>query len=141
MRFRHAKGDQSGHTGLRASPAFAVGLRRAGLTQRGNIGQAGFFVNERKYNRPGFPDQVPAERIALVHLNDAKDVPREQAKDSDRTYPGQGVIPLEEMLGKLVANGYAGAVSVEIFGDCQEGDPDEVARRAYESASALIAAL
>jgi sugar phosphate isomerase/epimerase len=81
---------------------------------------------------------VPAGRVALVHLNDAKDVPRASARDSDRTYPGEGVIPLADICGALVRNGYKGPFSVEIFGQAQEDDPDRVCRHACRTAAQLI---
>ena len=86
-------------------------------------------------------DEVPGQRISLVHLNDVKDVPREQAKDSDRTYPGQGVIPLREILGRMLRNGFTGPLSVEIFGDVQQQDPDEVCVHACQAAKEVVAGL
>ena len=83
-------------------------------------------------------DQIPAERISLVHLNDVNDLPRTQAGDKDRTFPGQGVMDLEQMMGRLLARGFTGPFSVEIFGPIQEQDPDEVVARAYQSAKALL---
>jgi sugar phosphate isomerase/epimerase len=71
--------------------------------------------------------QIPPERISLVHLNDVNEVPRDEAVDTDRTYPGEGVMPLEEILGGLIRNGFQGPFSVEIFGECQQQDPDQVA--------------
>ena len=85
--------------------------------------------------------QVPGGRISLVHLNDAKDVPREQARDADRTFPGEGVMPLKEMLSGLLANGFAGPFSVEIFGEAQQQDPDVVSARAYTSAAEVLKGL
>jgi 2-keto-myo-inositol isomerase len=85
--------------------------------------------------------QVPAGRISLVHLNDVNDVPREKAGDSDRTFPGEGVMPLKEILGKLFAGGFGGPLSVEIFGPAQQQDPDEVSRRAYIATAALVESL
>lgn len=85
--------------------------------------------------------KVPGERVSLVHLNDANDVPRETAVDADRTYPGEGVLPLKEILGGLIGNGFAGPLSVEIFGEAQEESPAKVCKRAYETARKVIAAL
>jgi len=83
----------------------------------------------------------PAERISLVHLNDAKDVPRQEAVDADRTYPGEGSMPLKEILRSLVGSGFIGPFSVEIFGEVQQQDPDEAAAHAYESAARILKAL
>jgi sugar phosphate isomerase/epimerase len=86
-------------------------------------------------------EQVPGQRVSLVHLNDAKDMPREEANDSDRTYPGRGVIPLREILSGLRRAGFTGPLSMEIFGEVQEMDPDEVCADAYEAARGLLAGL
>jgi 2-keto-myo-inositol isomerase len=84
-------------------------------------------------------ESFPLDRISHVHLNDVKDAPREKAGDADRTYPGEGVIPLVDILRKLSANGFSGPLSVEIFGEVQKQDPGEVARRAYHSAAKTLA--
>ena len=86
-------------------------------------------------------EKVPGQRVSLVHLNDVKDVPRGQATDSDRTYPGWGVIPLGEVLGRLIGGGFTGPLSVEIFGDVQQRDPDEVCFQAYQAAKEVVAGL
>lgn len=82
--------------------------------------------------------RVPADRISLVHLNDVNDVPRQKARDADRTYPGDGVMPLADICGALVRNGFAGPFSVEIFGEAQQDDPDRVCGRAYRAAAQLV---
>jgi 2-keto-myo-inositol isomerase len=83
-------------------------------------------------------DKVPGGRISLVHFNDVRDVPREKAQDSDRTYPGEGVMPLRRMVAALRRNGFAGPFSVEIFGPVQQDDPDQVSARAYRSARDVL---
>ena len=60
--------------------------------------------------------QTPAERIVLLHINDAKDVPREQLIDSDRLVPGEGVIPLRDWLQAIAATGFDGFVGMEVLG-------------------------
>jgi len=85
--------------------------------------------------------RIPVERIALVHLNDVKRVEWSQATDQDRTYPGEGVMPLTQILGTLIGEGYTGPLSVEIFGECQRQDPREVAVKAFKSASKVVKAL
>jgi 2-keto-myo-inositol isomerase len=83
--------------------------------------------------------RIPSDRIALVHLNDVNDVPRDSAQDSDRTFPGEGIMPVKEMCRALVHNGYGGPFSIEIFGEAQQQDPDEVCRHAFGAASELLA--
>ena len=82
-------------------------------------------------------EKVPGGRISLVHLNDARDVPRETAVDADRTYPGEGVIPLREILRGLIQQGFTGPLSVEIFGPVQQENPAAVCKHAYKAARAL----
>jgi sugar phosphate isomerase/epimerase len=77
---------------------------------------------------------LTAEQLVLVHLNDVKNVPREQSTDRDRTYPGQGIMPLTHILSTIRSIGYDGFYDVEIFGECQEQDPKEVAAEALSSA-------
>ena len=86
-------------------------------------------------------DSVPSGRISLVHLNDVNDVPRASAVDADRTYPGEGVMPLKDILARLFGNGFAGPLSVEIFGQAQQQEPDQVSARAYKAATGVLQAL
>ena len=58
---------------------------------------------------------IPVDLLAVVHINDAEDRPRDQLADSHRLYPGLGVIPLVDYLNALAAIGYEGFLSVEIF--------------------------
>jgi len=83
--------------------------------------------------------RFPGERVSLVHLNDVEDVPRGGAEDSDRTYPGEGIMPLNEILKGLAENGFGGPYSVEIFGKVQELDPGEVASHAFHAARKTLA--
>jgi 4-hydroxyphenylpyruvate dioxygenase len=85
--------------------------------------------------------KVPGERISLVHLNDVKEVAREKAVDQDRTYPGEGGIPLKQVLRGLLDSGFRGPFSVEIFGEVQQQDPDEVCAHAYRCAANVLEGL
>jgi sugar phosphate isomerase/epimerase len=60
--------------------------------------------------------QTAGERIVLLHVNDAKDVPREQLIDSDRVVPGEGVIPLVNWLQAIDATGFDGFIGLEVLG-------------------------
>ncbi len=59
--------------------------------------------------------EIPAEKLMIVHVNDAPDLPRKTMQDSDRVYPGLGVLPLVEWFGVLEGKAYDGFLSVEIF--------------------------
>ena len=58
---------------------------------------------------------VDKEKIFIFHINDAENRPRDQLQDSHRLFPGQGVIPLREIIAALNGIGYDGPVSLEMF--------------------------
>lgn len=59
---------------------------------------------------------VPGHRIGICHFNDAPgDKPRESQGDGDRVLPGDGVLPLAELVRSLRAVGYHGPISLELF--------------------------
>lgn len=77
------------------------------------------------------------------HLNDipADGPPREQITDAHRVYPGDGTMPLAQLIRDLYAVGYRGAVSVELFNpDYYRQDPRRVARTALTKTRAVFAA-
>jgi sugar phosphate isomerase/epimerase len=78
--------------------------------------------------------QVPGGKVALVHINDVVDLPREQLNDGHRVLPGEGVLNLDDILGVLERQGYQGYLSLELFNEELWGRPAaEVARRGRES--------
>jgi 2-keto-myo-inositol isomerase len=54
-------------------------------------------------------------RLFIVHLDDAEDRPRDQLTDAHRLLPGDGVIPLRELIRRLDTIGYQGVYSIELF--------------------------
>jgi len=68
--------------------------------------------------------------IAIFQINDVPaDPPREELEDSDRIYPGDGILPLDEILKDLKATGFDEFVSLQLFNpNYWEQDPNEVAR-------------
>lgn len=84
-------------------------------------------------------DAFPVERIAMVHLNDAPAKPPREIEDADRVLPGEGIIPLQQMLGALRSRGYSGPWSLETFNPGYwEEDPASVARRGREALARLL---
>ena len=78
---------------------------------------------------------------AVWHIND---VPKEcvagQSKDADRIYPGDGVMPLAQLLKDLWANGFRGPLSLEMFNREEWKKPaQEIARTGIEKMRAVIA--
>jgi len=68
--------------------------------------------------------------LPCLHFNDyPASPPRETVKDSDRIFPGDGVAPLTQMLRDLIAAGFHGALSLEVFNATYwKEDPYGVAR-------------
>lgn len=59
---------------------------------------------------------VAGKALPVFHVNDYPGTPeREKLNDSDRVFPGDGVAPLREILATLFANGFDGALSLELF--------------------------
>ena len=75
-----------------------------------------------------------------MQLADAKRKPREQLNMlADRLFPGDGVIPIQPLVNALIARGYEGWWTVELFNLDYAAAPAEViAARAAASAGALF---
>jgi sugar phosphate isomerase/epimerase len=71
--------------------------------------------------------QIPAEKIVLVHVNDAPGGALETVEDGRRVLPGEGVIDLKGFFSELNAAGYRGPVSLEVFSDQLKALPAEKA--------------
>lgn len=77
---------------------------------------------------------IPPERLYIVHVADAP--PRDPAvlKDTDRLWPGERVIPLDDYLEVLRDLRFDGPISVEVPNKTYAlMDPDTLAREAFES--------
>jgi sugar phosphate isomerase/epimerase len=84
-------------------------------------------------------DLVKPGEIGHVHFQDVPDMPRELLDTTTRAIPGDGVSPLTTILEKLKAKGYAGPLSVELFGPrFQQADPFEVASEIKRKAEAVM---
>lgn len=75
--------------------------------------------------------EVDPERLVVLHINDVEDVAKPDITDGHRLYPGEGVIPLQDILGAVRATGWDGVLSVELFREeYWKQDPLAVAREA-----------
>ena len=76
----------------------------------------------------------------MMHVNDyPANPPREQIKDSERVYPGDGVAPLDRIFRDLYANGFRGFLSLELFNqEYWKTDPATVARTGLEKTRAAV---
>ena len=69
---------------------------------------------------------IQGHLIANFHWNDVPgDVPREEQGDEHRLYPGDGILPLTQVLQDLKAIGYERALSLEIFNRAYWEQPAE----------------
>lgn len=86
--------------------------------------------------------QLRGRFIAVFHWNDLPpDPPREQLSDEHRIYPGDGILPLKQVLGYLREIDYRGPLSLEMFNRAHwEQDPLVVAKTGLEKMRALITA-
>jgi 2-keto-myo-inositol isomerase len=79
--------------------------------------------------------------IAIFHVNDYPDKPREELRDAHRIFPGDGVAPLPKLIRDLRAIGYRGMLSLELFNpDHARRDPAEVLKEGFEKTRAVIQA-
>jgi sugar phosphate isomerase/epimerase len=116
------------------------------LELAGDVGpNCGLLVDSFHLHAAGEPmsviNSIPAEKIVLVHVNDAPAGPLHTLEDGKRLLPGAGVIDLHGFFAGLRTVGYAGSVAVEIFSDELKAlPPDESARRAATAGRAVMAA-
>jgi 2-keto-myo-inositol isomerase len=79
--------------------------------------------------------------IAVFHFSDAPaQPPRFEQRDSDRVYPGDGILPLVQLIRDLKTIGFRGPLSLELFNeDYWKQDALEVARRGLEKVRGIVA--
>lgn len=84
---------------------------------------------------------VPASKLHCLHMNDYPATPpRAEISDKDRIYPGDGVAPIGKILDALVAGGFAGTLSLELFNrDYWKLPPAQVAKTGIAKMKAVAA--
>ncbi|HEX7589110.1 MAG TPA: sugar phosphate isomerase/epimerase [Anaerolineae bacterium] len=74
---------------------------------------------------------IDVKKFVVFHINDVEQMPKEKITDANRLFPGDGVIPLKDIIGAVRGIGYDGVASVEIFRpEYWERDPLAVAKEA-----------
>lgn len=82
---------------------------------------------------------IDAKKLAVFHINDVEPMVKEQIEDANRLFPGDGVIPLHDIIGAVRATGYDGVASVEIFRPAYwQRDPAQVAQEAYAKSKRVL---
>jgi 2-keto-myo-inositol isomerase len=88
----------------------------------------------------GMLDGLKGEQIFMVHLDDAEKRPRDTLTDEHRLLPGEGAIPLKDLVRQLDRLGYRGIYSIELFRpEYYEWEPAKLAKVALEKMEALFA--
>ena len=82
----------------------------------------------------GMIESIPGEKIYLVQISDAPELPLRELEDRRRLYPGTGAIPLESILAAVRAKGYTGYYSLEMQNEeYWKEDPVIVAAEGFRS--------
>ena len=123
-----------------AVPTLDMAIEIVGSVARDNVGMVidafHFYAGGSRLEDIA---RVPIEKLFVVHLNGCEDRPLTQLTDAHRLYPGEGVIPIEEILAALRERGFDGMASIEIFRpEYWEQEPREVARNAYTRTAELL---
>jgi 2-keto-myo-inositol isomerase len=80
-------------------------------------------------------ERLDPGRIFAFHLNDLEDMAKESITDAARIFPGEGVIPLDEICSRLKKINFDGPTSIELFRpEYWSWEPLQVAVRARRSA-------
>ncbi len=76
----------------------------------------------------------------VLHMNDyPAEPPREKITDADRVYPGDGCAPLVALMRNLLAIGYTGMLSLELFNrEYWKRDAQSVARTGLEKMRTIV---
>jgi 2-keto-myo-inositol isomerase len=123
-------------------PTLGMAIEITERVDRANVGMVlDVFHFYAGGSDPDDLQRIPLEKLLVVHLNGAEDLPRNQLTDAHRLYPGEGVIPIVEILRALRERGYDGVASVEIFRPAYwEQDAYATAVAALRSAANVLVA-
>ena len=112
---------------LATDVGFVHDLRTA-LDLARSVGQGVCLEIVSCYQELGLLDTI-AGGIDVIRTVQVADLPAQGASLSDRLVPGDGVLPIERIIGELLASGYHGAFELEYFGPAVEAEGYESALR------------
>ena len=98
-----------------------------------------FHILSRGSDPAGIRD-IPGEKLFFLQLADAPSMDMDllQWSRHHRLFPGQGAFDLPAFLGHVLAAGYTGPLSLEVFNDVfRQSDPGRAAVDAHRSLLAL----
>jgi 2-keto-myo-inositol isomerase len=117
----------------------AADIARRSARAKSQGGAVGVIFDPAHYHcTPTKFDQLTPENVATirhVHVDDMRDKPAELSNcNSDRALPGQGILDLPALFGRLEGLGYEGYFSIEMFSEELWAMPArEAARLMYDS--------
>lgn len=78
--------------------------------------------------------------ISVFQFADAPGTkPPQELADADRVFPGDGILPLPEILRDLYGTGFRGCISLELYNpELHKRDPYEVAKEGFEKMLAVV---
>lgn len=85
-------------------------------------------------------EKLNPAKILIFHINDVEERPLDTIEDAHRLLPGEGVIPLDDILIRLKQIGFDGLCSIELFRpEYWERDPVELAMAARAATLEIVA--
>ena len=85
-------------------------------------------------------DGLDPSRLFIVHLDDAEPGDASGLSDAQRLLPGEGVVPLDALVGAVERSGFRGVYSLELFRqEYWTWNPTALARRGLERMQCLFA--
>jgi sugar phosphate isomerase/epimerase len=116
----------------------------AEVARRSGSPRVGVVFDPAHYHcTPSKFDQLNDQNIPFirhVHVDDMRDKPGELSNcNADRVLPGEGIMDLRALLGRIEAGGYKGFFSIEMFNEELWSLPArEAAKRMYRSLQKLL---
>jgi 2-keto-myo-inositol isomerase len=105
----------------------ALGDPRVGLV----IDAFHFYVGSSRFDEL---ERIDGRRIFIAHLADVDHADKATLRKPNRVLPGEGVLPVRELIQSLQRAGYAGPYSLELFNEALWAlDPMIIAERGLRS--------
>ncbi len=105
----------------------ALGDPRVGLV----IDAFHFYVGSSRFDEL---ERIDGRRIFIAHLADVDHADKATLRKPNRVLPGEGVLPVRELIASLQRAGYAGPYSLELFNEALWAlDPMIIAERGLRS--------